>query len=750
LARAGVCWLDAGALRDRHAGRLVALSGSVVRTGAPRLREAARGWECTRCSHAFALPLDAELGAPAPLPPACPARAPPCAGVRFRTAGGAAAGVAPPPAMCVDVCELLLAPSRDATRARGGGGSASASGGGGVVCVLEADLAAGAALGDEVVVAGVVRRRWRAAPRAGARATMELVLHAHALGARRAPTHAGGSVTLCRPLSVAREAPSLLREWCPFWDAHAARPLAGRDALAAALCPQLHGLARVKLALLLALAGGVPGAGAGGAAVRGEAHVLLVGDPGTGKSVLLRAAARLARRAVVATGGGVTSAGLTAAAVRDGGGWALEAGALVRAHRGVAVVDELEALPAAQRDALHEALEAQRCTVAKAGVHARLPCAATLLAACNPRTTRGAQHAPAGAAASAALEAATSLAAPLLSRFDIIMWLRDAPQGGRGAAADAARAAAVLGAGGAKHAAVSAPTTHSPDGAAAWTPAALARYLAAVRDALAPPLTAEAEVRLCLGARHACGAVWRVWRVCRVCNALSLTPRPPPALRPAQRLVGAYYQMQRRAAGRAAARTTPRLLESAVRLTQAHARLMMRGTAGAQDALQAILLLRAADAALGAPPACGPAPPSLSDDFVSDPDGAAAAEGAALCAALDDALGRGWRGEQAQQAPLPLPLPLPLPAQQHGSFEAADAGEEEEEEEGAQHAVPPAVAPPAKRAASPGGAPAASAHSNSDSWGAWEAWGAPQADDGGIDQPVVAEQQHASKRQQLR
>lgn len=102
--------------------------------------------------------------------------------------------------------------------------------------------------------------------------------------------------------------------------------------------------------------------------------------------------------------------------------------------------------------------------------------------------------------------------------------------------------------------------------------------------------------------------------------------------------------MQRRSAGRAAARTTPRLLESLVRLTQAHARLLMRPVASADDAAQAIALLRAADAAAGsAPPAGAFAPVSLSADFSDDPDGAAAAAHAALCAELDAALGPAWR-----------------------------------------------------------------------------------------------------------
>jgi len=102
--------------------------------------------------------------------------------------------------------------------------------------------------------------------------------------------------------------------------------------------------------------------------------------------------------------------------------------------------------------------------------------------------------------------------------------------------------------------------------------------------------------------------------------------------------------MQRRSAGRAAARTTPRLLESVVRLTQAHSRLLMRPVASAEDASQAIALLRAADAASGsAPPAGAFAPVSLSADFSDDPDGVAAAAHAALCAELDAALGPAWR-----------------------------------------------------------------------------------------------------------
>ena len=457
--------LDAGGLRERHVGRLVAVAGRVARAGAPRLRQAARAWECAACHHAFALPLDGETGACAPLPPACPR--PGCTATRFAPAappGGP--GAPPPPALCVDSAEALLCPARDA--ARGGNG--------GCVCVLEADLASGAAPGDTVLVAGVVRRRWRAAARPGGRATAELVLHATALAPRHADADAASAAVPLPPPRSLGAAPDPLAEWAPFWRARAGRPLAARDAVVSALSPSLHGLAAAKLALALALAGGVPGRGAGGQRVRGEAHVLLCGDAGTGKSTLLRGAARLARRAALASGAACTAAGLAAAAVRDGGGWALEAGALVRAHGGVAAVDDLGALPAAQRDALHEALEAQHVTCAKAGVRARLPCACALLAACEARP-----GAPPGD-----LEAHTGLAAPLLSRFDLVLCLRDCPPGGRGGPHDAARADAVLGL---SQAPRGGTARHTP-----WTAAAAARYLAAVRDTLAPQLSPEAQV----------------------------------------------------------------------------------------------------------------------------------------------------------------------------------------------------------------------------------------------------------------
>ncbi len=128
------------------------------------------------------------------------------------------------------------------------------------------------------------------------------------------------------------------------------------------IAPSIYGYDEVKEAMALQLFSGIPKSLPDGARIRGDIHILLVGDPGVAKSQLLRYGVRLAPRGIYTSGKSSTSAGLTATAVKDEfgeGRWTLEAGALVLADMGLACVDELDKMEADDRSSMHEAMEQQ-------------------------------------------------------------------------------------------------------------------------------------------------------------------------------------------------------------------------------------------------------------------------------------------------------------------------------------------------------------------------------------------------------
>jgi len=183
----------------------------------------------------------------------------------------------------------------------------------------------------------------------------------------------------------------------------------------------------VKRSLALQLFGGVSRLNQDSTRLRGDIHILLMGDPGVAKSQLLIYMSKLSPRGMYATGGGVTGAGLTAAAVRDdfsgGGRFALEAGVLPLSDRGLAAIDEFDKISEEDRRTMHPAMEQQRLDISKGGVKATLNTRCSILAAANPTQGRFSKRGPNESVIHSFKE--TGLPPALASRFDIIWMLRD-------------------------------------------------------------------------------------------------------------------------------------------------------------------------------------------------------------------------------------------------------------------------------------------------------------------------------------
>ena len=144
------------------------------------------------------------------------------------------------------------------------------------------------------------------------------------------------------------------------------------EKLTNSIAPSIYGHEKVKEALVLQLFGGVKKIKGDGSTARGDMHVLLVGDPGVAKSVMLKFISQTSPKGRYVGGRSTTGAGLTATVVRDEylRGWSLEAGAMVLANKGIVCIDELEKMDPQDRSSMHEAMEQQTVTISKANVQA--------------------------------------------------------------------------------------------------------------------------------------------------------------------------------------------------------------------------------------------------------------------------------------------------------------------------------------------------------------------------------------------
>ena len=193
------------------------------------------------------------------------------------------------------------------------------------------------------------------------------------------------------------------------------------DRLINSVAPSVFGHEDIKEALIFQMMGGLKRERGDGTVTRGDMHILLVGDPGAAKSTILTYMAKAAPKARYVAGRGATGTGLTAAVVKDEflRGWALEAGTLVLANGGFAMIDELDKISHEDTSALHEALAQQQVSISKANIQATLKAQTTVLAAANPKYGRFDPFQP--------IASQIDLPPALINRFDLIFPVRDIP-----------------------------------------------------------------------------------------------------------------------------------------------------------------------------------------------------------------------------------------------------------------------------------------------------------------------------------
>ncbi|CAK7341069.1 unnamed protein product [Dovyalis caffra] len=519
-----------GRVRVKHRGILLTVKGTVIRSGAIKMYEGERMYQCRKCKHVFPVYPELESRNSITLPSFCPSqRSKSCEGTRFD---------------CVDETvirhdyqEIKI---QESTQVLGVGVIPRS-----IPVILKDDLVDIVKAGDDIIVSGILTAKWSADLK-DVRCNLDPVLIANYV--RR-------TNELKSDIDIPND---VIMKFKQFWSDFKDTPLEGRNAI---------------LRVALTLIGGVQHVDASGSKIRGESHLLLVGDPGTGKSQFLKFAAKLSNRSVITTGLGSTSAGLTVTAVKDGGEWMLEAGALVLADGGLCCIDEFDSMREHDRATIHEAMEQQTISVAKDFRHAFVPRHRLLDAMEEWACPFFLMHL-------SALSVNTALSGPLLSRFDIVLVLLDT----KNPEWDTVVSSHILMEG------ESNKGNHDEDLGNIWTFA----MLRSVNNV---------QARKGIDVNGLWSSAKGYFR--------------PVLTKEAEKVISSYYQLQRRSATHNAARTTVRMLESLIRLAQAHARLMFRNEVTRLDALMAILCIESSMTTSAIVDSVGN---SLHSNFTENPD----------------------------------------------------------------------------------------------------------------------------------
>ena len=194
------------------------------------------------------------------------------------------------------------------------------------------------------------------------------------------------------------------------------------DLLCNTLAPEIYGHDTVNEGLLLQLFEGsrpVDDTFKSDTMDRWTSHILLIGDPGVGKSQLMSAVQKRSPKVIGVAGTNTSQAGLTTSAVKDEltGTWTMEAGAVILADTGLLCIDEFDKLSSNAQKSLNEPMEQLSVSSAKAGLVQTMTARTSILAAANPKYSRFTD--------TKTIKEQLDIAESTLSRFDLIFVLRD-------------------------------------------------------------------------------------------------------------------------------------------------------------------------------------------------------------------------------------------------------------------------------------------------------------------------------------